>query len=827
MLGHGALAEFAVAESSVFEEDFAPAEFVLTGAAVSLNVAIAAELAAFAFTGRDTVYALTAEPAGFDLTGIATGGVVLGAAAAAAYSWSGGAATATASLAAGTAPYALAGGAGLFSAVVPLGASSFGFTAYAAELAVPTETANFALSAVNTEEFLGEPLDGASLSLAARSIFRPTAVSASPGESAVAEFGVAEFPRFQSFGLFAASTSFTMLASDVALASSPEAAAFALGTAAAEMAMPAAEASFAVAGQEAMFVRALERALFSLGGIAAARVDWLGVGPGSFSLSGQPSAFDVLFGLATGSYSLRGFAIADVVAPTGNRIYLIEVQAHDGTQLQTFYLGTEGFITAPDDAPANQYYDPRVMDPGNFERALFQSADLRGRARAAAGDIRIATGDPGHGVVLDDWFSYGWSQRDIRIKSLPKGARSLSEASTLFVGKLARASSQRPLETIDLSISDRLSDLEQPLLTERFAGTTTESGATAEGNADLAGTLKQQCFGNCRNVPLQPANPYDLIYLVSNGEVASIAVNDLGLALTNDGDDADLATLHAASVAAGHYRTCLALGLVKLGVTPDFPTADVVEGADAEDRTAGQISYRMLIGFGIASNLISSGHVDILDAANDAECGYFVSTDRDALAAVQDVLDSIGAWMVPNLDGTLIFGRFGAPVSSTQSIFELDDQAIADNFSRVGNDLPAWRVILEYGPVVTVQNGTNLSDAVTAATRATLAKEFRTVVAEDASVKTKHLSAREVTIRTWLIDPDAAQAEATRQLDLLKADRQRYDVTFPLSDAFAHGPGDSIALEHPRLGLSSGKAFNIMRRIDNYSVEKVQLSLWG
>ncbi len=141
--------------------------------------------------------------------------------------------------------------------------------------------------------------------------------------------------------------------------------------------------------------------------------------------------------------------------------------------------------------------------------------------------------------------------------SLPRGAKSLSAASTLFVGKLDRVTSTKPLEQMSLRIGDRLADLQAPLLTELYAGTTLASSATAEGNSDLKGKVKQRCWGSCSNVPMQPANPYDLIYLASNGAVLSIAVYDGDAALIYDGDSPNIASLRSATIPAGHYRTCV------------------------------------------------------------------------------------------------------------------------------------------------------------------------------------------------------------------------------------------------------------------------------
>ncbi len=270
--------------------------------------------------------------------------------------------------------------------------------------------------------------------------------------------------------------------------------------------------------------------------------------------------------------------------------------------------------------------------------------------------------------------------------------------------------------------------------------------------------------------------------------------------------------------------------MIRVGGLPEKAlTADVVEGATAASRSAGQIAYRMLLAYGIPSNAISTGSIAALDLRNAGECCYFVDGDRDALTAVQDVLDSIGAWMVPDRDATLVFGRFEAPSIAPQSTFELDAVALGDSLDRIDNDLPVWRVLIQYAPIFTVQGDNDVlpAPAVSAERRAYLAKDLQTTLAEDAAVLIKHLSAREVTIKTFLIHPDDAAAEAARQLVLLSAERQRYNITMPLSDAWPSTPGSSITLRNPRIGLAAGKPFAVLNRVDSYKTDTVEFAPWG
>lgn len=612
----------------------------------------------------------------------------------------------------------------------------------------------------------------------------------------------------------------------------------------------AAPASFIWAGQPAALLNIYkmypEPAAFTLAGQDAGRAYTLGPQPGVFMLAGQaafsvastvqPAIFTitgeairqaVAIRLGTAAFTLLGWNVVDATGPSGDHIFLIEAQAHDGTQLRTVHLATSDFTSLPTDSPPNTYYASRVQDPGNFARSLFASGETRGRSTVGSGDIILTNGDPGHGETLDEWFSWGWSGRSVRIRALPAGARSLAAASTLFNGRLSKLTSTNPLDRIELKLADRLADLDKPLLTTLFAGTTTSTGATAEGNTDLKGKVKQRCYGVCREIPLQAANPYDLIYLASDGgDIQSITVYDGGVALNFAGTNTSLADLRSASIPAGSYRRFA--GYVRLGSTPQFAlSADVVEGANAGERTAAQIAYRMLVAFGIPTNELITGAFAELDIYNDAVCGYFVPDDRTALQAVQGVLDSVGGWMVPNRDGSLVVGLYSDPQTAPGLTFDIDEQSLGDSLERVDGEIPVYRVVLQYAPVYMVQAEGSLAGSVSAARRAYLANEWRTVVSEDLSVKVKHLDAREITVSTYLSDEADAQAEANRLLALYKVERDRYRIRLPLSSGWAADVGLAITLVHPRLGMATGRPFNVIGRTDDYAGERVELELWG
>jgi hypothetical protein len=110
-----------------------------------------------------------------------------------------------------------------------------------------------------------------------------------------------------------------------------------------------------------------------------------------------------------------------------------------------------------------------------------------------------------------------------------------------------------------------------------------------------------------------------------------------------------------------------------------------------------------------------------------------------------------------------------------------------------------------------------------------LAKEYREVSAEDASVKTAHPLSPTLTLDTLLTTEAAAQAEADRVLGLRKVRRDRYEVRVKLNDDAPQvvGLGDVIQLVHNRFGLSAGKLFRVTSLEYDLRRSILTLSVWG
>lgn len=522
--------------------------------------------------------------------------------------------------------------------------------------------------------------------------------------------------------------------------------------------------------------------------------------------------------------------------------YTVEVQAHtDAGGVQTFYACSGTLNTLPTDVPANQHFHPSLKTPANFERALFSAGTTMGAASIGFGEVVLANA---HGRY-DAWQDYSFNGRPIIIKAMPQDSygavRGLyKDAPVMIRGTIESVDITDAFRTIRLRIHDRLADLDNPLLTTRYLGTTTTGGATAEGPATLKDTIKPRIYGKVTNVTPVDVNPFNLIRQVSDKPCTSIVVYDGGQGLVPGADYATLAALTAATINAGAYGTCLALGLIRLGGQPARGVTCNVTASGNLD--AGSIVYRMLIDFGIPADSIDQASINALTARNGASCGISIGDDRTVLAAITTMLQSVGGWIISINDGTFTVGRLEVPSGTPVAAFAErqlrgDVKRIAP--SDVNAAIPAYRVIVRYGQLATTFSEDQIAGGVQGARRAALQTEWQEAKAEDTSIKTVHLLAQELTFDTCLTEPADAAAEASRRLAIYSARRDIWNFRIspigpdyrPTQDAAAvYAPairmGSVVSLQMSRF-LKTPKLLVVIGRVDDAVADAIELSAWG
>lgn len=515
--------------------------------------------------------------------------------------------------------------------------------------------------------------------------------------------------------------------------------------------------------------------------------------------------------------------------------YLVEIDAYDPatSSVRTLRFATEGVATLPTDEVPNTFYEPRVSQPGSYERSMFSSGTTSGESSVAAGIVELVNNDGG----LDYMRALAFDGRAIRVMSIESGAPFFSRQ-MVFTGIVEQA--EVSWSRITLRMRDRLQALKALIQGANYLGTTIAGGVnTAEGKPDdLKGQPKPLAFGRVLNVPLVTANAFDLIYQGADNAISSVeAVYDRGVALTRVGTSyADIAAMRAATVGAGQYAVCLSPFYVRLGSQPAGQvTADFSEGAATSDRTVGRIVTRILTRSGFfAGTHYRSSDLTALDAAASAEAGIWIGTEPiDILQVLSELLNSVGAYISPDRVGVYRIGQFAAPVGPaalTLTAVDLIDEGsalelIASNDESKG--IPAWRVALTYGKIYAVQDANALAGSVTEARRAFLATATRTAYSENAATKTTYLLSPEITGDTLLVTEAAATAEAARRRALYGVTRDLVRVRLDSRVATPADLGKSVTITVPRFGFNAGKLFTVLGIDDDFAANRTTLTLWG
>lgn len=516
-------------------------------------------------------------------------------------------------------------------------------------------------------------------------------------------------------------------------------------------------------------------------------------------------------------------------------IYLVEFDAVDAAgNLVTERLATDGYTTRASDTPSSVYFAERIINPGNFERSMFGIGRTSGEAEVGYGVIECAIGDDGSGETLDRLAGHAVDGRRLRIYGLDSVRSPWAQRVLVFDGTMEQIEISWTVATI--RIRDRLAELRKEIQSVTYAGTTVAGGMNeAEGAADdLKDRPKPLLFGIARNIPAVLANRFDRIYQVSSKPLSAIlGVYDRGVPLTAGADHATIAALRTATIPGGQYHTALALGLIRVAAAPDGDlTVDASEG-NAGDRSAAGIVRRMLDAAGVA---YASQDIVALQATAPAEVGLWLPPEtRDLLASITSVLDSVGAYMVPDAQGLMRFGRLDAALVGGIVIDRTVILDAGEGIERLvtnddGRGVPAWKVSVSYARSWMVQNGTALDNtAVTDARKAFVGQEYRQAVSESEAVKDRHLLASELTFTT-LIDSEAdAVAEAARRMTVYGVRRERYRVPLKTEIAVQMGIdiGDAVTLRLDRFGLSDGKPMIVIAVENELETGITTLDLWG
>ena len=507
-----------------------------------------------------------------------------------------------------------------------------------------------------------------------------------------------------------------------------------------------------------------------------------------------------------------------------NPLYLVELTAAidaAGTT-QTFYFGSHGFVTEPTDTPANTVYLPRLKRSASAVRQMFSGTRTFGQSRVGFGEIVIGNLDG----ELDDLVSYSFDNRAVVLRAGQVG----DAFSDLTVVLRATAKQvQFSNREIVVSLKDRLAELDKPHLSTVYAGSNSLP-AGVEGLDDLKGKYKPRVYGKVFNIPAPCVNTSRNIYQVSDSAISTVdTVYKSGVALTRENPDytsqADMESNTPSS--AAYYRVWPAGGMFRLGTTPTgLVTADVTAGAAAGNRTVAQVLQSMAINAGISSGDISSADVTALDTAQTAVVGLWVNDGSTTLQIMDRMANGLGVYYQFDATGDLRMGQLAAPSgTAVATIRQWNTQSLERVMT--GDGLPTWRVQLKHSRYETTQ--TAGIDAVSADRRSDVAQQYRTVVAEDAAIKTQWLAAQTLERESLLTSASDAATEAARVLALYKVQRHVYlarGVQLSATQIRSIDLNSVVSVEWDRFGLDAGVLMRVISISADYVRNVADITLW-
>jgi hypothetical protein len=481
--------------------------------------------------------------------------------------------------------------------------------------------------------------------------------------------------------------------------------------------------------------------------------------------------------------------------------------------LKIWVSTTAGYATLPTDSIPNQPFRG-VLQSFSFDRSIMQQ-DI-GQFTTGTGTMTINNQDANYDFLP---LSYAIDGRPITLKI---GDRRKSYDDAFPLARLTATGWNIATDLITVNLVDFSYKLNVPMQTNVYGGS-----GDADGGADVAGKRKPLVFGNAMNISPLLVVPSLLIYQAHDGAMQSIdAVYDRGVPMTSGGDVASYAALAAASVAGGHFVTCLALGLFKLGTAASGTVTSDVKGDNSDGyivRTADIVRWALRNRTTLDDpDDLDTASFDAVNAAQPAPIDYFIGPDDSPTVAafIQNVMGGIGGWGGHRLDGTFEVRIFSAPTGNPVDFYTRQDMIDANGAAEEGTDPlqrlplpdaynpPRWRWRVPYARSWTVQ--TDLAGAVTSSRNAFVSQDTRLAEASSVTIQTDHPFAQDADpVQAYFSLQADAQTEAVRLIALWKTTRAIYQFPAPRR-ALRRNIGDEINVTHPRFDLSHGRSMIIL-----------------
>lgn len=487
------------------------------------------------------------------------------------------------------------------------------------------------------------------------------------------------------------------------------------------------------------------------------------------------------------------------------------------------FSATSEFVTKDSDALASTPFFGTLVQPLSFTRSLLGS-DIIGNFSSGTGELELANTDGEYDFLIQTFAIDG---RAIVVKVGREGDN-YDNFYTIFNGTASDWIVQEDVVKIKLVDNGYLLDVTvQPNL---YAGT-----GSLEGTADLKGKRKPRCFGFVKNISPPLVIPTSLVYQVNDGSVSAIsAVYDRGSSLTFNADFATSALLLAATIPAGNYATCKALGLFRLNTAP---TGTVTADVSGDNSGTGFVSTSADIVRRILSSTSSIADplglyvpsFTSVNTAQPADIGYYVAPDdTNTIAdAISNIMGAIGGWGGFRRSGQFEVGIFLTPNNTqTNALFDRTDVLqISREALPSALTPPPYRFRCAYQHNWTVQ--TDVAGSVGATRTSFLAQTDRYSDSIDLTIKTDHPFAHDRDpIPSYFNNQADAQTESDRLLTLYRTKAALYRFTVGVQP-FILDLGDIVNLTYPRWDLTVGRNLRVVEMTEHAADNTIEVVAYG
>jgi len=366
-----------------------------------------------------------------------------------------------------------------------------------------------------------------------------------------------------------------------------------------------------------------------------------------------------------------------------------------------------------------------------------------------------------------EWNKLSWVGATVTLW-IGETSKPFAEYRQWFTGTLSGLA--RTGTTAELALRTVEGQLDQPLLSKRYAGT-----GGPEGSEGKRGALKPYCLGNARMVSPVEVDTALLVYQVHGyGSVADIPrVYEFAQALVpSKGDVATWADLAAATLVPAEWITCKALGMFRLGGRPDKKlTADVLGGSlnGVAPMTVAGIVPMLLQSAGVSPQRI--GDMSALDFQ-----WSFYATDQITVAdaAKQAALDA-GGYIFPDKSGVWQCGRHRVAKAPTDLRVDRTAEPLVQTINELNVTDPTWKVEVGYERCWTVHSESDISPKlIELEGKIVAADEVLEDLKEQADQASADAAAAKAEIDAMLADGILDRSDKRRVIDRLEAERIRH-----------------------------------------------------